>query len=262
MKVVLFCGGMGMRMRDYSEDIPKPLVPVGYRPILWHVMKYYAHFGHKEFILCLGYKADVIKKYFLNYDECLSNDFVLTKGGDRLDLLTSDIQDWKITFVDTGLHSNIGMRLKAVQSYVQDDEMFLANYTDGVTDLPLNAHIDRFRESGKVGAFAAVAPIQSFHVVAMEEDDATVKSINHLTRSGLWINGGYFVFRPEIFDYIEEGDELVEAPFQRLIERKQLLAHRYEGFWANMDTFKAKRMLEELFFQGKAPWQLWSGHGG
>jgi len=256
MKVVLFCGGMGMRMRDYSEDIPKPLVPVGYRPILWHVMKYYAHFGHKDFILCLGYKADVIKKYFLNYDECLSNDFVLTQGGEGLDLLTSDIQDWKITFVDTGLHSNIGMRLKAVQPYVQDEELFLANYTDGVTDLPLDVHIDRLRASGKVASFAAVSPIQSFHVVAVNDDD-TVKSISHLTRSGLRINGGYFVFRPEIYDYMEEGDELVEAPFQRLIAAQQLLGYRYDGFWANMDTFKDKRMLEEVFFQGKAPWELW-----
>ena len=126
-----------MRMREYSEALPKPMVPIGYRPILWHVMKYYAHYGHKDFILCLGYKADVIKKYFLEYDECVSNDFVLSKGGKNLELLNSDIHDWNITFVDTGLTSNIGQRLKAVQEHLQGEEIFLANYTDGLSDVPL-----------------------------------------------------------------------------------------------------------------------------
>ena len=124
MKVVLFCGGMGMRMREYSEAVPKPMVPIGYRPILWHVMKYYAHYGHKDFILCLGYKADVIKNYFRNYDECVSNDFVLSGGGKNLELLNSDIDDWRITFVDTGLTANIGQRLKAVEKHLQDEEVF------------------------------------------------------------------------------------------------------------------------------------------
>ena len=118
MKVVLFCGGLGMRMREYSEVLPKPMAPIGYRPILWHIMKYYAHYGHKDFILCLGYKADIIKKYFIEYDECVTNDFVLSNGGKNLTLLNSDIQDWNITFVDTGLTSNIGQRLKAVQKYL------------------------------------------------------------------------------------------------------------------------------------------------
>ena len=118
MKVVLFCGGLGMRLREHSESVPKPMVPVGYRPILWHVMRYYAHFGHKDFILCLGYKADSIKKYFLEYDETVSNDFVLSDGGKKVDLISSDIHDWKISFVDTGINSNIGMRLRAVQEHL------------------------------------------------------------------------------------------------------------------------------------------------
>ena len=126
MKVVLFCGGQGMRIRDYSESVPKPLIRIGYRPILWHVMKYYAHFGHRDFILCLGYKADVIKNYFLQYDECLSNDFVLSKGGKGVKLLAKDIHDWRITFVDTGLTSNVGMRLKAVQEHLKGEKYFLA----------------------------------------------------------------------------------------------------------------------------------------
>src|SRR6516225_994670 len=127
MKVVLFCGGFGMRMREYSEAVPKPMIPIGYRPILWHVMKYYAHYGQKDFILCLGYKADVIKNYFRTYDECISNDFVLSGGGRKVELLSSDIDDWRITFVDTGLNANIGQRLKAVEKYLQDEDIFLAN---------------------------------------------------------------------------------------------------------------------------------------
>src|SRR5690242_13738624 len=144
MKVVLFCGGLGMRLREYSETIPKPMVNIGYRPILWHVMKYYAHYGHKEFILCLGYKADMIKNYFLNYNECLSNDFTLSEGGKTLQLLNSDIQDWKITFVDTGVSTNIGQRLKMVEQHLEGEDVFLANYTDGLTDLPLPQLIDSF----------------------------------------------------------------------------------------------------------------------
>src|SRR5215471_8658844 len=140
VKVVLFCGGLGMR--EYSEVLPKPMVPIGYRPILWHVMKYYAHYGHKDFILCLGYKADVIKQYFRNYDECVSNDFVLSSGGKNVELLGSDIDDWNITFVDTGLTSNIGQRLKAVRRQLEGEEMFLANYTDGLSDVPLPNVID------------------------------------------------------------------------------------------------------------------------
>src|SRR5918995_2667667 len=137
MKVVLFCGGLGTRLGGLTDDAPKPMVKIGYRPILWHVMRYYAHFGHKDFILCLGYKADTIKSYFLKYDETISNDFVFAEGGKRVDLLGSDIQDWRITFVDTGLNSNIGQRLKAVQPFLRGEKTFLANYGDGLTDCQL-----------------------------------------------------------------------------------------------------------------------------
>src|SRR5687767_2749734 len=136
MKVVLFCGGFGMRIREYSENIPKPMVPIGYRPILWHVMKYYAHFGHKDFVLCLGHGADVVKNYFLNYNECVSNDFVLSEGGGKLDLVSTDIRDWRITFADTGTSSNIAQRLLGAKKYLGEDDVFLANYSDGLTDLP------------------------------------------------------------------------------------------------------------------------------
>jgi glucose-1-phosphate cytidylyltransferase len=256
MKVVLFCGGFGTRLRDYSESIPKPMVNIGYRPIIWHIMKYYAHYGYKDFILCLGYKADVVKNYFLNYDECLSNDFVLSGGGKQLLMLNSDIQDWKITFVDTGLTSNIGQRFKAVEKHLAGEEMFLANYSDGLTDLPLDRYINNFIKQDKIASFLSVKPNQTFHVVSAQEDNL-VTSIQPVTNSDFRINGGFFAFKKEIFNFINDGEELVVEPFQRLIEKQELIAYEHNGFWACMDTFKEKQTLDEMFSQGKAVWQVW-----
>jgi glucose-1-phosphate cytidylyltransferase len=263
MKVVLFCGGLGMRMREFSEAIPKPMVPIGYRPVLWHLMRYYAHHGHKEFILCLGYKGDVIKDYFLNYKEWLSNDFVLTEGGRTIELLNRDIDDWRITFVDTGMHANIGERLVAVRDYLDGEDVFLANYADGLTDCALPAIIDDFHAKGSVASFLCVRPSQTFHVVSLDEG-GTVEGIVESSRSGLWINGGFFVLRQEIFDYIGPGEELVYEPFDRLIKLGRLSAYRYEGFWAGMDTFKDRQVLDELYTQGGATWEVWrpERHGG
>ena len=256
MKVVLFCGGLGMRLRDYSEAIPKPMVPVGYRPILWHVMRYYAHYGHKDFILCLGYRADVIKRYFLDYDETVSNNFVLTEGGKKVDLLGSDIQDWNITFVDTGLSANVGMRLAAVRPFLEGEEMFLANYSDGVSDLPLPSMSDYFHQRDAVACFAGVYPTQSFHLINVE-NGGQVKSIQHVKDLGMRMNGGFFVFRKRIFDWIESGEELVEGPFRRLASAGKLLAYPYDGFWACMDTFKDRQNLEDMYSRGQVPWEVW-----
>ena len=257
MKVVLFCGGLGMRMREYSEAIPKPMVSIGYRPMLWHVMKYYAHYGHKDFILCLGYKADVIKNYFLDYNECLSNDFVLSRGGKELELLSSDIHDWNITFVDTGLTSNIGQRLKAVQKHLQGEEMFLANYTDGLSDVSLPEVIESFKKSQKIACFVSVKPRASFHLINADET-GMVKSIKHIGKSGARINGGFMVLRQEIFNYMRDGEELVEEPFRRLIGEGKLMAYPHQGFWACMDTFKEKQDLEDVLGRGSAPWVVWT----
>jgi glucose-1-phosphate cytidylyltransferase len=256
MKVVLFCGGLGMRLREHSESVPKPMVPIGYRPVLWHVMKYYAHFGHTDFILCLGYKADVIKEYFLKYSEALSNDFVLSEGGREVQLINSDIQDWTITFVDTGINANIGQRLRAVRDYVADDEMFMANYSDGLTSLLLPDHVDAFTKSRKIASFLCVKPNHSFHIVDLGPG-AEVKDIKHIADTDVWINGGYFLFRRQIFDYMRDGEELVHEPFQRLIEKKQLMAYPFEDFWASMDTLKDKQQLEELYASGMGPWEVW-----
>jgi len=255
MKVVLFCGGLGTRLREYSGTIPKPMVEIGYRPILWHLMKYYAHYGHKDFILCLGYKGDSIKQYFLDYNECISNDFVMSQGGRDIRLYNSDIDDWSITFVDTGLSSNIGQRLKAVQPYLEGEEMFLANYTDGLSDLPLPEYLDAFSASNKIAGLVTVRPSVTFHVVEMAGQ--AVRSISPVQTSDLWINAGFFALRPQVFDYMRDGEELVFEPFARLIGDDQLMAYRHEGFFTVMDTFKEKQLFDDLYNSGKMPWAVW-----
>jgi glucose-1-phosphate cytidylyltransferase len=255
MKVVLFCGGLGTRLRDYDENLPKPMVSLGYRPIMWHLMKYYAHYGHKDFVLCLGYKADVIKKYFLDYNECMSNNFVLAEGGQKIELLNSDIHDWRITFVDTGAASPIGERLLRVRQHLTGEEVFLANYTDCLTDMNLDAYVAHFRSSGLVAGMVTVPPNVSFHYVASRE--GLVTSLTDVRSTQLRVNGGFFIFRQEFFDYLREGEELVDAPFHRLMEQQQLLAYEHNGFWKAMDTFKDKQQLDELLAKGVPPWEIW-----
>ncbi len=255
MKVVLFCGGLGTRLRGLSEDVPKPMVKIGYRPILWHVMKYYAHYGHKDFILCLGYKADKIKDYFLNYNEYISNDFTMTNGDKKLLLKNSDIADWKITFVDTGLKSNIGQRLRSVKKYIEGEDIFLANYTDGLTNYPLSKLIRKFKKSGKTACFLCVKPSQTFHVVSLHNDNL-IGNICYVRDTDIIINGGFFVFRKEIFNYINDGEELVEEPFQRLIKAKQLIGYKYDQYWC-MDTFKDHQELTDMVEREDAPWEVW-----
>jgi glucose-1-phosphate cytidylyltransferase len=256
MKVVLFCGGLGMRLKDHAENVPKPLVRIGTMPILWHVMKYYAHYGHTDFILCLGYQAEAIKHYFLNYSECTSNDFILSNGGKNIDLLNTDIQDWRIHFVDTGAKSNIGQRLKAVEKYLKGEDEFLANYSDGLTDLHLPDLIDFFHRKGKIASFLNVSPNLSYHFISVK-NGGTVLGIKDIKSSKIRINGGYYVFKKEIFDYLDGESELVEQPFQKLIEEGELTTYRYDGFWASMDTFKDKQLLEDMYSSGNVPWQVW-----
>jgi glucose-1-phosphate cytidylyltransferase len=256
MKVVLFCGGQGMRLREYSDKVPKPMVPIGFRPVLWHIMKYYAHFGHKEFILCLGHGADVIKDYFVNYHEYVSNDFVL-KNGANIDLIAKDIDEWNITFADTGQNSNVGQRLLRVKKYLQDDEMFLANYADGLTNLPLDDLVAKFSQSDKIAAFMAAKPTRSFHITSFDKDNNVTGIAPFSELENAWINAGYFVFRNEIFKYLRPGEELVEEPFQRLITDRMLMAYPYEGSFHTMDTYKEKQMLDDMNSRGDMPWQVW-----
>jgi glucose-1-phosphate cytidylyltransferase len=256
MKVVIFCGGLGMRLREAADDIPKPMVPIGNRPILWHLMKYYAHYGHKDFILCLGYRADAIKKFFLNYEETSSNDFVLSNGGREIELMNRDISDWRITFADTGVNSNIGQRLMAVRNYLRGEKTFLANYADGLTNMHLPSVIERFEAGGKIANFVSVRPNLTFHAVS-SGPDGCVREIKPVMETDLRVNGGYFLFHRQIFDYMRAGEELVLEPFERLIKADQLGTYRHDGFTASMDTFKDKQGLDELYSKGRAPWEVW-----
>jgi len=229
------------------------MVPVGSRPILWHVMRYFARHGYREFVLCLGYQAEVIKDYFLRYNEAISNDFVLSHGGHELRLLSSDIDDWEITFADTGMRANIGERLVAVRRHVDSDDVFLANYGDTLTDAPLSQFVDTFLATDHIAAFLSIRPTYSFHVVEADAD-GTVTSVRHVSDAGIRINGGYFIFRKAIFDYIRPGEELVEEPFQRLLAEGRLMAFQYDGFWAPMDTLNDKQELDALMERGNPPW--------
>jgi glucose-1-phosphate cytidylyltransferase len=256
MKVVIFCGGLGVRMGEETRRIPKPMIEIGGKPILWHIMRYYAMWGHNDFILCLGYKGEVIKNYFLSYNGALLNDFVLDRGSDgtKLELLSRDLDEWRITFVDTGMNSTIGERLKAVEPYLGDDETFLATYGDGLTDAPLPDLIETFDESQKTAMFLSVRPPFNVHVVSADEE-GNVLAVEDMSRSDLRINGGFFVLKREIMDLIEPGDELVEETFARLIAERELVAYPYEGFFCPMDTMKDRQRLETMHESGQAPWR-------
>jgi glucose-1-phosphate cytidylyltransferase len=222
-------------------------------------MRYYAHYGHKDFVLCLGYRGELIRKYFLEYNSFLDRDFVMTNGGSCLEPKRGDIDDWRITFVDTGLHSNIGERLVAVRKYVQDEEFFLANYSDQVCDIALDAYVEQSMTTDSIASFLSVRPSQSYHSV-VADSAGQVEKLVEVKECDFWVNGGYFVLRRDIFDYIEEGEELVVEPFARLAQSQKLWTHRYDGFWKAMDTFKDKIEFDRMDGQGRRPWCVWNDH--
>lgn len=255
MKVILFCGGLGTRIREYSENIPKPMIPIGHQPILWHVMQYYRQYGHTDFILCLGHKASIVKEFFLNYRPQNFSDCIISGFGAKVELLSEPDRDWRVTLIDTGIWRNIGERLWAVRDQVRDEEIFLANYSDGLTNGDLDDMIDRFKKSGKVACFMAVRPPLTYHLADIDKD-GEVRDFRSSDCSDIWINGGYFLFRREIFDFMREGEDLVLEPFRRLIELNQLMAYKHEGFWRSMDTLKDRQALEDMVEQGKMPWRV------
>ena len=244
MKVVLFCGGFGMRMgkffqnkSEFFENNPKPMLMIGSRPILWHLMKYYAHFGHKDFILCLGYKAESIKEYFK-----INNDY---------------FADWNIQLVDTGLNTKIGQRLFSVKDLLQNDDVFMVNYTDGLSDVNLNAYLDYFIKHDKVASLLSVnAPLGFHHVIS--NNNGIVENIKDgLGNYDLRINAGFFIFKNEFFNYFKDGEELVDEPFERLIRQGQLISYMYDGFWKNIDNYKDKIEIDEMYEKNNSPWILW-----
>ncbi|WP_040159986.1 glycosyltransferase family protein [Mobilicoccus massiliensis] len=258
MKVVLFCGGFGMRMREGAEDIPKPMAMVGDRPLIWHVMRYYAHFGHHEFILAMGFGAKHIARYFLDYCEAYSNDFVIDRGSTSY--LQTDVADWKITFAHTGIDTPIGERLHRVAHHVGDDEMFLANYADVLTDAPLDAMIDEFASGDACASMLAVPPQSAFHIIDVDGGN-TVRGISSVSDLPIRENGGYFVMRREILDELQPGHDLVGDTLTRLSAAGRVAAYPYDGFWMPADTVKERTVLEQLATSGAAPWQLWRDNG-
>ncbi len=245
-----------MRLREYSDSVPKPMVPIGHRPLVWHVMQYYAHHGHKDFILCLGYGAEKIKEYFLRYNETPSNDFVLSDG--KVQMLSSDIAEWSITFAETGIESPIGERLRRVRKYLGDDEYFLANYADVLTDAPLDKMIDNLRYSGAAASMMVVPPQSSFHCVELS-GSGQVSGITPVSKLPMWENGGYFVLTQEVFEHLPPNGDLVEDACGALAKQGRLLAYPYRGFWQPADTVKERAELEAAYAAGNRPWMLWDG---
>jgi glucose-1-phosphate cytidylyltransferase len=256
VKVVLFCGGLGTRIRDHAENVPKPMIPVGQQPIMLHVMQYYAHYGHRDFVLCLGYKANTIKDFFLGYRPTASHDFIVSEWGQKVEILGQQEPDWRVTLIDTGIWRNVGARLFAVRDQLRHEPMFCANYSDGLTDARLPDMVEFFEASGKIGCFLAVQPNFSYHLVDFDAA-GVVRGFSSAHQSEVWINGGFFIFRPEIFDYMRDGEELVVEPFRRLIEAGELVAYKHRGFWASMDTLKDKQLLEDMVERGETPWLPW-----
>lgn len=253
MKVILFCGGLGTRIREYPEPIPKPMIPIGGRPILWHVMQYYTKFGHRDFILCMGYKANAIKTFFLDYRPQVYADCVVSGNGSHVEILGQPQAEWRVTLIDTGIWRNIGERLWAVRDHVKNDEIFLANYSDGLSDVDLDDMLVKFKASGKVACFVAVHPPLTFHMADIDEA-GDVLAMNSSADANIWINGGFFIMRREIFEYMRDGEELVVEPFQRLLAENQLFAYKHAGFWRAMDTLRDRQMLEKMVEDGHTPW--------
>jgi glucose-1-phosphate cytidylyltransferase len=246
-----------MRMRDGVSTAPKPMAMVGERPLLWHVMRYYAHYGHTDFILCLGYGAGAVKDFFLTYDETRSNDFVIENGARDIKLFSTDISDWRITLVDTGLNSPIGERLRRVRRFLDGEPMFLANYADVLTNAPLPDMIGRFGASSAAASLLAVPPQSSHHVVDIGED-GIITQVIPMQDLRQWENGGYFLLRPDIFNHLHEGEDLVEdALMRRLVPQGRVLAYPYKGYWSPADTVKERAHLEEMYQRGNCPWMIW-----
>jgi len=254
MKVVILAGGFGTRLSEYTESIPKPMVTVGGKPILWHIMKAYANFGHKDFYLALGYKAEVIKKYFLHY-RGLNEDFTVNLENGIIDSHQTDDIDWGVTLVHTGLDSMTGGRVKRMQSFI-GDEPFLLTYGDGLADIDINVLIEFHRSHGKMVTVSAVHPVARFGELDIKEDRVVSFQEKPQTTQG-WINGGYFVIEPEFFDLIEGDLTILErTPLEKAAEMGELMAYRHDGFWQCMDTKRDRDSLEEMWQAGKPLWRI------
>jgi glucose-1-phosphate cytidylyltransferase len=248
MKTVILAGGYGTRIRDVADDIPKPMIPIGPYPILWHIMKSYSHFGHKDFIVCLGYKGQVIKEFFLNY-EAYTRDFTIRFGSGELIFHNShDESDWKVTLADTGLHSMTGSRISKIRNYLGDED-FMLTYGDGVSDVDMDKLLTFHKSHGKILTVGEMGIDNDGRVMQFNEKPQAT--------SGR-ISGGFFVASPRIFDYLDDNEDLVfeQEPMRQLVADNQLMMFKHDGFWQPMDTSREYILLNKLFEKGKAPWVL------
>ena len=255
MKVVILCGGQGTRLREETEFKPKPLVDVGGRPILWHIMKHYSHFGHREFVLCLGYRGSMIKEYFLDY-LAMNNSFTIElRDPQRLRVHDARVEDWSVTLADTGIETNTGGRIKRIQRFIGDDD-FLCTYGDGVSNVDLDALVRFHRDHGRVATLTGLHPASKFGVF-QKQDDHLVTGFKEKPRMDDLVSGGFFVFRRRVFDYLDENSVLEKEPLERLSAERQLAVYEHDGFWHSMDTYKDALTLNELWAGGRPEWKVW-----
>ena len=256
MKVVLLAGGLGTRLAEFTDVVPKPMVPVGGHPILWHLMNIYAHYGHADFHLALGYKAQVVKEYFLNY-YALNSDFTVNLANGGVTHHASHPVDWRVTLVDTGLNSMTGGRVRRMRSYV-GNETFLLTYGDGLANIDLDALVRFHRAHGKMVTVTAVHPGARFGELDLDSDSVMASKEKPQMGHG-WINGGFFVIEPAFLDLIADDDTVLEKePLERVAAMGELMAYQHEGFWQCMDTVRDRNVLEELWAKGDAPWKVWA----
>lgn len=255
MKVVILAGGFGTRIRDVADDIPKPMIPIGPYPILWHIMKSYAYFGHKEFVVCLGYKGQVIKDFFLNY-EAYTRDFTISFGGGNVIYHNShDESDWKVTLADTGTRSMTGTRISRIREYVGDED-FMLTYGDGVSDVDIGKLLAFHKSHGKILTVTGVRPPGRFGEMVGEADGQIIEFNEKPQASAGRISGGFFVASPRLFDYLDDRENLVfeEGPIRQLVKDRQLMMFEHDGFWQPMDTSREYQLLNSLYENGNAPW--------
>lgn len=256
MKVVLLAGGLGTRLREETEVKPKPMVEVGGHPILWHIMKRYAHYGHSDFVICAGYKGEVIKNWFANY-RVLNSDFTVTFKDTTDIIFHSELQEsgWRATVADTGQETMTGGRIKKIQKYVEN-QRFMCTYGDGLADIDLDALLEFHKSHGKIATLTTVKPVSRFGILDIDET-SRVRAFQEKPRGDSSVNGGFFIFEPQIFEYLEENSVLEEEPLKRLAEEGQLMAFHHEGFWQPMDTYRELTLLNEIWKSGSAPWKAW-----
>lgn len=257
MKVVILAGGFGTRLSEETDLKPKPMVEIGGKPILWHIMKIYSHFGFNEFIICCGYKGYYIKEYFANYF-LHEADVTIDLSQNSVSVLKSKAEPWKITLIDTGLNTMTGGRIKRIEPCV-NNETFMLTYGDGVSDVNLNALLEHHKKSGKYATLTAVQPSGKFGAMNLNANGEILSFHEKPKGDGSWVNGGFFILEPKIFSYIKEGDETIweRSPMEKLAEDHQLTAFKHNGFWKPMDTLRDRSELEKLWNTGNAPWKFW-----